>query len=83
MSSLVEEENNMVRRFLGEYLVRYGFREFHVSKYSPITQEFEPYGIYEDHTVFEKRHNIISSKHLHHEGDVSRYVVYFVLEETE
>ena len=79
MSSLVEEENNKVRRFSGKYLVMDGFKEFHVSRYNPITQSLVPYGVYEDHMVFEKRHNIISSSHRFNE-DV---FIYFVLEETK
>lgn len=63
MSSLMEEENNRVQRFSGEYLVMDGLKEFHVSRYNPITQEFEPYGVYGDHTNFEKRHRIIGSRH--------------------
>ena len=77
MSSLVEEENNKVQRFSGKYLVMDGLKEFHVSRYNPITQEFEPYGVYGDHMVFEKRHNIISSSHRFNEDGF----IYFVLGE--
>lgn len=50
-------------RFSGEYFVMDGLREFHVSKYNPITQEFEPYGVYGNHKNFEKQHRIIGSSH--------------------
>lgn len=82
MSSLVEEENNKVRRFSGVYREKDGLLEFHVSKYNPVTQEFEPYGVYGDHKAFESQHRIISLQHLYLEGEVDRYYVYFVLEET-
>ena len=53
--------SNMIQRFSGEYLVKDGLRKFRVSRYDPITQRFIPYGVYGDHTNFEKQHGIITS----------------------
>ena len=80
MSSLVAEESNKVRTFLGEYLLKDCLGQFHVSEYNPITQELEPYGVYEDSTAFENQHDVISSHHLRSGGIVNRYFVYFVSE---
>lgn len=83
MTSLVEEENNKVGRFSGKYLEMDGLKEFHVSRYNPITQKLEPYGVYGDPEAFERQHNVINLRVVLDEDDVFRYYLYFVLEETK